>query len=273
MGSALDVTSANFSTAVLQASYSQPVLVDFAATWCGPCQMLKPLLEKLVAEYDFILAKVDIDRSPDLARQYAVEGVPDVRVVQQGEVRPGFVGALAEPQLRAFLRDELQLQSALDRGLAAAQALIDQGDEVAAKRFFDRLFDQFPEQPAVVLAAAKFLIRRGQAAEAQPLLAAIDPSDRQHYPQAQALLALADLQAIAQLPPENELDRQYAAAAQLALAEDYAGALQGFLDLVRTARQYRDDGARKAMLALFGLLGRDHALTKHYQQQLMQALY
>ncbi|NJL01223.1 MAG: tetratricopeptide repeat protein [Spirulinaceae cyanobacterium SM2_1_0] len=273
MGSVVEVTSTNFSTAVLQASYEQPVVVDFAATWCGPCQMLKPLLEKLVTEYDFILAKVDIDHSPDLARQYGVEGVPDVRVVQQGEVQPGFVGALAEPQLRAFLREQLQLESALDRGLREAQAAIDSGDRAAAKRRFDRLFDEFPQQAVVALAAAKFLIQIGQAADAQPLLAAIDPGDRESYARAQALQGLVELHAAAQLAPSSDLDRQFAAAAQLALAEDYAGALQGLLEIVETSRKYRDDGARKAMLALFGWLGNENALTKQYQRQLMLALY
>jgi len=273
MGSSVTVTSANFTTAVLQASYAQPVLVDFAATWCGPCQMLKPLLERLVAEYDFILAKVDIDQSPDLARQYGVEGVPDVRVVQQGEVRLGFVGALAEPQLRAFLREQLHLESALDRGLAAARAAIASGDYPAAKRCFDRLFDEFPDQPAIALEAAQFLIQIGQAEAAQPLLASIAPGDRQHYPRAQALQALVEFQAAVEGAEESDLDRQYAEAARLALAEDYEGALQGFLAIVTTDRRYRDDGARKAMLALFDLLGRDADLTKQYQQKLMMALY
>ena len=123
MGVSVEVDSATFATEVLEASYQKPVLVDFFAQWCGPCKMLKPMLEALAQEYDFVLAKIDIDQSPDLAHTYKVEGVPDVRVVTQGDVNPGFVGVLPEPQLREFLRN-LSLKSELDLGLEAVKAAI-----------------------------------------------------------------------------------------------------------------------------------------------------
>ena len=92
MGISIEVDNTTFDTEVLKNSHKKPVLVDFYATWCGPCKMLKPILEKLVQEYDFILAKVDVDQNPHLAQTYGIEGLPDVRVVSVGEVKTGFVG-------------------------------------------------------------------------------------------------------------------------------------------------------------------------------------
>ena len=99
-----DVNQSTFLAEVLEKSHQTPVVVDFFATWCGPCQMLKPLLEKLVPEYGLVLAKVDIDENPGLAQEYGVSGVPDVRIVVDGLVQPGFVGMLPEPKLREMLQ-------------------------------------------------------------------------------------------------------------------------------------------------------------------------
>ncbi|MEM9906578.1 MAG: thioredoxin domain-containing protein, partial [Cyanobacteria bacterium P01_D01_bin.44] len=103
MGTVIEVDQQTFATEVLQRSVDTIVLVDFFAQWCGPCKLLGPILEKLAGEYDFALAKVDIDQNPDLANTYGVEGVPDVRIVRDGKVSEGFVGALDETQLRSRL--------------------------------------------------------------------------------------------------------------------------------------------------------------------------
>ena len=117
MGAIVEVSSATFDEDVLAQSFQKPVVVDFFAQWCGPCQMLKPLLEKMTTEYDFVLAKVDIDANPELARIYQVEGVPDIKVAVEGQMYKGFVGMLTEPQLRDFL-EQLNLKSAFDEAIA-----------------------------------------------------------------------------------------------------------------------------------------------------------
>ena len=272
MGYSIEADRGNYKTEVLQKSYEMPVLVDFYATWCGPCQLLKPILEKLVKEYDFVLAKVDIDKNPELASEYGIEGVPDVRLVVQGETMPGFVGALSEPQLREFLA-QLNLKSELEVGLEAARSAIAVQDALRAKQIFNELFAKYPDKPSITLEAAQFLLRVNQLEAAQKMLDTIGADQRDAYTKAQSLKTLIQFQQIIDAPAESELDRQFAKAAQLTLATDYDGALQLFLAIVQESRRYRDDGARKAMLSIFNLLGNTHPLTQKYQQELMLVLY
>lgn len=273
MGVSIEVNSENFAAEVVQKSYEKPVVVDFFAHWCGPCQMLKPLLEKLVQEYDFVLAKVDIDRSPDLANTYGVEGVPDVKIWMQGQMRDGFVGVLPEPQLRSLL-NELNLKSELEQGLDSLQIAMQRGDVTSAKQLLQSLSEKYPEDRRLILAGAKFLIHQNKVESAAKLLGAIQANEKAYFAQAQAMKALIQFQQIAaEAVIENELDEIFFKAIRLTLAEDYAAALPLFLDLVGRDRKYRGDGARKAMITVFDLLGDDHPLTKEYRKQLMLVLY
>ncbi|HEY9641947.1 MAG TPA: tetratricopeptide repeat protein [Coleofasciculaceae cyanobacterium] len=273
MGVSIEVGSSNFASDVVQASYERPVVVDFFAHWCGPCQMLKPMLEKLVQEYDFVLAKVDIDQNPELAQTYGIEGVPDVRVVQQGQMQQGFVGVLPEPKLREFLA-QLSLQSDLDLGLESIQTAIKAGQTDVAKAGFTELMEKYPQNRKLAIAAAKFLISQDRLDSAEKLLVFIDDSDREYAGTAKALRELMQLK-LESIDPilNHDLDQPFFAAVRQTLAEDYEAALAGFLNIVSQNRKYRNDGARKAMIMIFDLLGDEHPLTKQYRKQLTLALY
>ena len=272
MGISIDVDSQNFETEVLVQSHDQPVVVDFYATWCGPCQMLKPMLEKLVAEYDFVLAKVDIDQNADLANTYGVEGVPDVKILVEGQVVDGFVGVLPEAQIREHLA-KLGLESELERGLNTIATAQTAGDTETAKRQFAALMERYPEDRRLILAGVRFLMEQGSYDSATKLLSAIQPADPE-YREAVGLQGMIQLQqAIAEVKPETELDQIYIQGAQAAIAQEYETALGHFLEIVESDRRYREDGGRKAMITLFSLLGDQDPLTKNYRQRLMQALY
>lgn len=274
MGVSIEVSSSNFASDVMQASYDRPVLIDFFAQWCGPCQMLKPMLEKLAQDYDFVLAKVDIDQSPDLAKTYGVEGVPDVRIVSQGEMQPGFVGVLPEPQLREFLSAQLHLKSGLDLQLEVVQQAIAAGNIEVAKTLFTQLMQDYPQDRKLAIAAAKFLISQDRIDSAEKLLVFIDDNDREYAGAARALRELMQLKLESVDPILNhELDEPFFAAVRQTLAEQYEGALASFLAIVGKSRKYRNDGARKAMIMVFDLLGDEHPLTRHYRKQLTLTLY
>lgn len=273
MGAIVEVTGPTFEADVLEQSFQKPVVVDFFAQWCGPCQMLRPLLEKLTLEYDFVLAKVDIDQSPELARIYQVEGVPDVKVAVQGEIYNGFVGMLSESQIRDFLA-QLDLRSSLEEALEALQAAKEDGNTVQLGDRYTTLLQQYPDRPELLLEAAQFHLSQGQLDQAQVLLDQIDPLQRPYGEQATAMRSLIDFhQTVAELVPESESDQLYLAGAKAAIVEDYEQAMEQFLTLVQRDRQYRHDAGRKALLTLFGVLGDEHPFTQRYRKRLMQALY
>ena len=113
-----DATTETFETDVLQKSLETPVLVDFWATWCGPCKTLGPILEKLAGEYNgtFRLAKVDVDKEQEIAAAFQIRSVPTVFLVKGGQIVDGFPGAVPEGQLREFLK-----QHGIEPGLAAEE--------------------------------------------------------------------------------------------------------------------------------------------------------
>ncbi|MGJ3246005.1 MAG: tetratricopeptide repeat protein [Elainellaceae cyanobacterium] len=273
MGISLTVDSSSFDEKVIQSSFEKPVLVDFFAQWCGPCQMLKPVLEKLVEEYDFVLAKVDIDQNPDLANAYHIEGVPDVRVVSQGTVKPGFVGVLPEPKLRDLLAS-LGLKSSLDAGLEAIQAAMKTGDVEKANDILNQLLTQYPNNRQFQISAARFLMTINELDQAEQVLASIREDDRQYFRAAEAIRGLIQLQRFSLNPVvETDLDEVFLNASRAALGGDYETSLMLFLEVLSRDRTYKNEAARKAMLTLFDILGADHSLTRHYRKQLMLMLY
>jgi putative thioredoxin len=272
MGQSIVVNEAEFEQAVLRPSFKQPVLVDFFATWCGPCQLLKPMLESLAQEYDFTLAKVDIDQNPQLAKAFGVEGVPDVRIVTQGQVQEGFVGVLPEPQLRDLLTG-LGLQSSLETDLKAFESAQATGDPAEIFPALTTLLTRYPNNGQILLRAAQVYLAQGDDALASQYLDLIDPSDRTTTDQAEGWRGLLTLRQFLADLGDDPLDHQFRMAAEAALASDFEPALGGFLEIVKRDRAYRHDGARKAMLTVFKLLGNGDPLTLIYRKQLMQALY
>lgn len=280
MAQGVEVGQEQFHIEVLEASFEQPVLVDFFATWCGPCQILRPLLEQVAAEYGLPLAKVDIDQNPQLASAYGVEGVPDVRVVMAGEVREGFVGALPPAEIRQCL-ERLGITSPVQQGLGQLHQHLAAGEAAAAADLWHQLSQRFPHQSEIQVAGAELALAQGDMAAVQMRLAeAIAPESTPGdnlADQVAALQGLVALHAIAAelaaQPSRTPVEAQFLAGCQAALRADYEQALENFLAVVATDRRYRNDGGRKALLVLFQRLGPDHALTLAYRKRLMQTLY
>lgn len=261
---ACDVNVADFEEKVLAASRRVPVIVDFWAPWCQPCRILKPLLEKLAAEFDgrFILAKVNSDENQELSQRYGVRGIPAVKAFVDGELVDEFTGALPEAQIREFL--ERLIPSPAEPLRQEALALAAAGDlESARKRMADAI-NLDPRNDHAYLDFVELCLAANAIDEAREVLDAVAERarDRARVESLAARLKLAsagsgvDADALrAHLAADgNDHEARLQLAHALALQQDYRGALENLLDIVRRDRKWNDEAGRKGMLDLFTLL-------------------
>jgi putative thioredoxin len=276
---ALDVGLADFQHNVLEESKQRPVVVDFWAPWCGPCKSLKPILEKLAAEYGgkFLLAKINSDDNQELAARYGVRGIPSVKAFVNGEAVDEFSGALPESEVRAFL-DRL-VPSPADELRAQAAELRLAGDMGAA---LQKLADASRIDPAHVgvrVDAAEIMLDLNEADETRRLIAGLADDADPRVPQLKARLqfmgAAAEDEAALRArvaANENDLEARLKLANLLVAAGQYEAGMDQLLEIVRRDRGYADDIGRKTLLSVFDLLGGGE-LVSRYRRMLSSLLY
>jgi putative thioredoxin len=281
---AIDVDAASFEQQVLEASKTVPVVVDFWAPWCAPCKVLKPILEKLAAEYEgrFKLAKVNSDDNQALAAAFGVRSIPDVMAFRDGKPLSHFLGALPESQVRAFIDGVLPNPSALEQARAAA--LRAAGDFEAASAALRAALALDPSNDPARLDLAELLIEQASADEAEALLAAVRPNIDwdARIDALRAAVSFARMRASGMT--EATLAAKLAAnpadhAARFALAELHAGAhryraaLDALIEIVRRDKDWNDGAARKQIINIFNLAESDDALVSEYRRKFASALY
>ena len=278
----LEASDATFEDAVLSRSHEVPVVVDFWAPWCGPCRVLGPTLEQLAADYgeQVQLVKVNVDENPAVASRYRVASIPAVKAFRGGAVASEFVGALPEPQVRAFF--ELLVPSAADHAADAGIRARAQGDLAAARRSFEEALAADPDHRTASLELAELLIEAAGDGDVERAaqIASQHPAD----PRARLVLGRIAFARIAAGQERTALEQRlaaepddaaahYALGGVLALAGEWEDALEHLLATVRLDRTLDDDGGRLRVLDAFMLLGEQHELTAEYRRRLTNLIF
>ncbi len=284
-----------FMQDVIEASRSIPVLVDFWATWCGPCKQLTPTLEKVTkaAGGRIKLVKVDIDKNQALVRQLAqlglpMQSVPTVAAFWQGQIADIFQGAQPESEVKRFVEALLKSTGAQMPAadlLAEAKAAMEQGDPQQAGELFSALLQEEPENPDAWGGLIRALMAMGQEDAAEEALSQVPEKIAEHAEVAGARSALTlaregraakdQLQSLQARLAADPADHQarYDLATALNAMDQRDQAAEALLEIVRRARTWNDDAARLQLLKFFEAWGFDDPATGAARRRLSALLF
>src|SRR5712692_7354662 len=283
-----DTTTQGFVKDVIEESKHQPVLVDFWAEWCGPCKQLTPVLEKAVkaAKGKVKLVKMDIDKHPAIPGQMGIQSIPAVIAFVNGQPADGFMGALPESQVTAFLErlTKQEIRNEEKELLKSSDAALVAGDPTESAELFSEILAGDPANVHALAGLARSYLETGSIEEAKHTLAQVPEAKRNDTAVAAARAALEVAEQAAHLGPVAELEQKVAAnpldhQARFDLAIALNGnnrrqeALDQLIEIVRRDRKWNDDAARKQLVQFFEAWGPTDEHTVSGRRRLSSILF
>jgi putative thioredoxin len=282
-----DTTTQAFVKDVIEESKKQPVLVDFWAPWCGPCKQLTPILEKVIraAKGKVKLVKMNIDEHPAIPGQMGIQSIPAVIAFANGQPADGFLGALPESQVVAFLERLTKDRIGGEEKdlLKAADAALAEGDPAGAAELYANLLAKDPTNVPALSGLARCYIQTGAIEQARQTLAMVPEAKVRDASVAAARAALELAEQAKSVGPIADLERKVLsnptdpqARFDLAVALNSKGrrqeAVEHLLEIVRRNRQWNDDGARKQLVQFFEAWGPTDEATVEGRRRLSSIL-
>jgi len=282
-----DGSDAGFMADVIAQSKIQPVIVDFWATWCGPCRTLTPALEKQVraAGGAVKLVKIDVDKNPAYAGQLRVQSIPTVYAFVNGQPVDGFQGAVPESQIKAFiekLSGGTAVNTDVEQLLTLGEESLGLEDFGGAAQAFAHVLTMEPENETAIAGMARVYLAGGDAEQARQTIA-MAPADSKNAGviSLRAQLALASaaptgetaaLEARVRADPSDHQARYDLSLAQAA-SGDFKGATTSLLDIVQADLDWNDQAARKQLLVVFEAAGLSSDVAKDGRRRLSSILF
>jgi len=282
----------SFMADVIDGSHDTAVIVDFWAEWCGPCKQLGPALEKAVREAKGAvrLVKIDVDKNQQLAAQMRIQSIPAVYAFKDGRPVDGFVGALPESQVKEFVDKLAKLASNVPadpivEALAIAKECIAAGDLAQAEDIYEQIVEHEPENVEALAGLARAMIGKKEFARAKELLAKVPAAQANHADAvaARAALELAEAGEKAQgafgeleerlKKDPNDHQARLDLAVALFAADEKQRAVDELLDIVKRAREWNEQAARKQLVKFFEALGHMDPLTVDARKRLSSILF